>query len=222
MDSVVLEAQTRDKSLKARDLLRASKIPAVYYGKGVENLSIQMDYNVFRKVYRTAGSNTILELNLDGKDKLNVLVNEVQYDPVTDMITHVDFINVRMDQAIYTHVPITLKGLAPAVKDLGGILTHNLHEAEIKCLPKDLIHKIEVDVSGLIEFNVYIRVKDLVVPETVQILNSPEDIVATVVPPKIEEELTTVVTEAVAAPEAGSATEIKEETAQTQQTAKKE
>src|SRR3989338_9877331 len=188
MEILSLDVQSRDKSLKARDLLRSNLIPLEYYGRGVGNKSLQVDYQTFRKLFRIAGSNTVIELNVDGKEKINVLVHEIQQNPITDTITHVDFINVKMDQELQTNIPFEFVGDAPAVRELAGILTHHLNEVEVKCLPKYLVHNIVVDVTTLVDFNVFVRIKDLVVPEGITILNDPEAIVANVVPPRIEEE----------------------------------
>ena len=191
MDTMTLEVQLRDKNLKAKDLLRQNLIPLEYYGKGVDNRSFQVDYQTFRRLFRTAGTNTVIELSVDGKEKMNVLVHDLQRDPVTDNIKHVDFINVRMDQEIQTKVPVELTGTAPAVKEQGGVLMHHLHEVEIKCLPNDLVHEFTVSVDSLVDFQTFIRVKDLDVPKGITIVTGEEDIVATVVAPKTESETDT-------------------------------
>ncbi|MBD3360528.1 50S ribosomal protein L25 [Candidatus Peregrinibacteria bacterium] len=188
MDTVTLEVKTRDPNVRASRLRRQKLIPIEYYGKGVENKSLQADYQGFRKVYLATGSNTIINFMVDGKENLNVLVQEVERDPVTDFISHVDVINVRMGEKLQTRIPLKFTGTAPAVKELGGILMTNINEIDVKCLPKDLIHNIEVNIDSLVDYNSYIRIKDLVVPDTIAVLNDPEDVVATVVAPKEEEE----------------------------------
>lgn len=188
MDTMTIDVQTRDSKAKGRSLRRNNIIPAEYYGKGVKNHSIQMDYQTFRKILRKAGMNTLIELNVDGKEKLTVLVHDIQHDPVTDSINHVDFINVRMDQVVHAKIPLKFFGISPAVKELGGILTHTLTEVSVKCLPKDLIPFIEVSVEPVKDFHSYVRVKDLNVPATVTVLHDPGDVVVTAVAPKIEEE----------------------------------
>lgn len=207
MDILSLDVQSRNKSLKAKDLLRSNLIPMEYYGRGVGNKSLQVDYQTFRKLFRVSGTNTVIELNVDGKEKFNVLVHEIQQNPITDTITHVDFINVRMDQELHTRIPLKFVGDAPAVRELAGILTHHLTEVEVKCLPKYLVHDIEVSIAPLVDFNSYVRVKDLVVPDGITILNGPEDIVANVVPPRLEEEPVAAPAEGEAVAEEGAAVE---------------
>lgn len=190
MDIALLELQTRDTSIKAKDYLKQGMIPVEFYGRGVENKSLKVDYQTFRRMYNKAGSNTVVELDVDGKEKIKALVHEVEYHPVNDSIMHVDFINVRMDEELHTSIPLKGHGIAPAVKELAGILVTNLNAVEVKCLPGDLIHSIEYSIESLVDFHTYVRVKDLQVPSTIVILNDPESIVATVVAPKVEEEHT--------------------------------
>ncbi len=198
MDTMTLEVQSRRPDSKARDLLGSNIIPAEYYGRGVENKSIQIDYQTFRKLFRVAGTNTVIELNVDGKEKMNVLVHDLQRNPVTDLITHVDFVNVRMDEDIHTNIPLEFVGVSKAVKELGGILVHNIDEVEVKCLPKDLVHSIEVSLDPVVDFHSFVRIKDVVAPSGITILNAPEDVVVSASAPRVEEEIAPVATEAVA------------------------
>lgn len=202
MDTIELEAQTRDKGAKAKDLLKENFIPAEYYGRGVENKSLQMDYQTFRRAFNKAGTNTIIDLKIDGKAH-KVLVHDVQYNPVADTFAHVDFINVKMDQEIHTKIPLEFVGTSIAVKDFSGTLMSHLEEVEVKCLPKDLVHSIEVSIEPLVDFHTNIRVKDLTVPPGMTILNEPEDVVVTAMAPRVEEEETTAPAEA--APAEGTA-----------------
>lgn len=189
MDSVSLQLETRDTNIKAKNYLADDIIPVEFYGKGVKNRSLKVDYQTFRRLYNSAGGNTIVEVEVDGKDKMNALVHNVDYHPLTDRITHVELINVRMDQEITTSVDLEFVGVAPAVKELGGVLTTATTSIDVKCLPKNLIHGVEVDISSLVDFHTFVRIKDLIVPDTVEILNDPEDVVATCVAPREEEEV---------------------------------
>lgn len=187
MNTFVLEAETRNPSQKSRLLRTSGRIPAVYYGGGKPTLSLQLPYQQFRKVFNKAGENTIIELSIEGKTH-PVLVHDVQYDPITDKIAHIDFMHVNMEKEVTTSVKVNILGVAPAVKNLGGILDIQKHEIKIKCLPKDLIHQIDVDVSSIADFHTSIHVKDLNVPKEIKILDKPEDTVVTAVPPRAEEE----------------------------------
>lgn len=187
MQTFALEATGRQMTLKPKAIRASGRIPAVYYGRGKASLSLELNYQTFRKVFEKAGENTIIDLTVDGK-KVPVLVHDVQFDPVTDKIAHVDFIHVDMEKEVTTSVKVTFVGVAPAVKNLGGILDVQKHEIKIKCLPKDLIHGIEVDVSPIVDYHTSIHVKDLKVPATVKILDNPDDTVVTATPPRAEEE----------------------------------
>lgn len=189
MDKMTLDVKSREEGSKAKKLLASGFIPVECYGKGLKNMSLQVDYQTFKKLFRVAGTNTIVSLNIDeGKSKVDTIVHDVSYNPITDAITHVDFVKVKMDEYIYTKIPIVLTGVAPAVKELGGTLMHNMDELEVKCLPGDLIHNLEIDIAPIVDFNSFIRVKDLNVPSTLEVLDAPEDVVVTAVPPRVEEE----------------------------------
>jgi len=210
MDKITLEAQTRDTAIKAKDLFAKGFVPANFYGKSVENQEFQVEYQALKKAYKQAGGNTIIELKVDGKKILNVLVHDVQYDPLTDVLRHVDFINVRMDQEIHAEIPIKFVGISLAVKDEGGTLTSNIDTIKVKCLPKDLVHVLEVSIEPLVNFHTSIRVKDVIIPNGITVLTSPDEVVATVVRPHEEKEEVPVVAavsaeEGAVAPAEGSA-----------------
>lgn len=188
MDSITFAVQTRDPDTKAKTVRREGMIPGVYYGKGVDNKMFKVDYQAFRKLYLAAGKNTIIDLEFEDKTKVKALVHEVGYDPVTDKVTHVDFINIRMDEKITTQIPIILTGTAPAVKDLAGTLTPQLTQLTIRCLPGDLIHKVEVGVEPLVDFHSVLHVSDVVVPPEIEIVDPPELTIANVAAPRTDKD----------------------------------
>ncbi|HLD70959.1 MAG TPA: 50S ribosomal protein L25 [Negativicutes bacterium] len=166
-------------------------IPAVVYGPGVENANIQVEEKEFIKVLRKAGESSLVELSIEGaKEKRPVLINDIQRNPVTDKIIHIDFFQASLKEEVTVAVPLVFEGEAPAEKELGGTLNKNFLEIEVKALPQNLPHEITVDVTGLKTFEDHILVKDLKVPANVEILKGPEEIVAAVLPAqKVEEEL---------------------------------
>lgn len=183
--TVSLKAQKR--SGKASQVRAGSFVPAECYGVGKDNLSIKMNYQDFRKAYIKAGDNTIIELDVDG-DVNPVLVHDVQFDPIKDTVTHVDFKYVDMTVEVVANIPVVLTGVSPAVKEQAGVLNQTLAELEVKCLPADLPHEFVVDISSLVDFHTVIHVSDVEVPEKVEILNAPEQTVVTVSAPRAEEE----------------------------------
>ncbi len=151
--NIKLEANKREIiGKKVYTLRQEGKVPAVLYGRGIKNQNLEFNAVLFGKIYEEAGSNTIIDLVINGEDSVKVLISDTQQDPVTDNITHIDLQQVRMDEKITANVEIEFIGEAPAVKTDGGVFISNLNEIEIKCLPLDLIHEIKVDISKLITF----------------------------------------------------------------------
>ncbi len=191
----VLNAQLRDKLKKAKQIRKEKLIPAEYYGRGIQNVSLSLPYQEFRKLYRTAGTNTIIDLKIEGQGDKKVLVHDVNYDPIRGDVRHVEFIHVRMDEEVTTHVRIKLEGQAPAVKEQGGILIQSLDEIEITCLPGDLIHEVTLNIDSLTELQVPLHVSDIVLPPKIKLVTDPETPVVSVLPPR-EEEVETAAPEA--------------------------
>lgn len=190
--TIKLDSKIRTLTGKKTEEVRdAGKIPAVIYGHGVKNKNLELDYNTFDKVFKEAGESTIIDLNVDG-ETVKVVVSAVQYEAVKDTYRHVDFHQIRMDEKLTANIELKFVGEPKAVKDLGGILVHNISEVEIKCLPADLINEIEVDVSGLDNFGDSVVFSELKVSDKIEILGHDEnDVVAMVSEPReeIEEEV---------------------------------
>jgi len=170
-------------------VLRAKKrLPGVIYGRGIKEQSIivSADYQEFKKVFLQAGESTIVELIL-GDKKIPTLIHRIQTDPVLDNFIHIDFYAVDMDQEIQTHVQIKLKGEAPAVKLAGGVLVHNRDVIEIKCLPKDLISHIEVDISILETLHSSVTVADIKLSDKIKVLDNPNTVIASISTAKVKE-----------------------------------
>lgn len=216
MENLVLNAVSRDTTLKARDLRQQDRVPAVVYGDKKDNIFIDFDYQEFRKLYKKAGHNTLINLVVDGKkDSSEVLVHMVSYEPVSGNFSHVDLRRITSGVEITTEVNITFEGVSEAVKTLGGVLVTNKAYLDIKCLPKNLIHEVTADLSKLVDFHSKIVVADIEVPKTVTVLNDPEEVVAIVSAPRsvIEEEPVATATEGAETSPEASAGEKKNENA---------
>lgn len=187
-----LSAKNRkDFGKKTKSIKKTGQIPAVVYGRGLKNSLIQVDEKEFREVFKRAGESSLVELAVEGeKSKKPVLVHEIQREPVSGKIIHIDFFQPSLTEKVEVAIPLVFKGVAPAEKDLGGTLVKNISEIEVRALPQNLPHEIKVDVSVLKTFEKHILVKDLQVSKDVEILKKPDEIIASVLPPqKVEEEL---------------------------------
>ncbi|HOK35405.1 MAG TPA: 50S ribosomal protein L25 [Candidatus Pacearchaeota archaeon] len=195
---------TVEPRLKSEKVRKENFLPGIVYGKDVGNMLIKLPYVDFEKIYKKAGESTVINLRCEienGKiQEFPVLIREIQKDPLSDKFIHVDFYQLPMDEEVEVTIPLEFIGEAPAESQLGGVLIKNIHEVDIKALPKNLISSIKVDVSSLKTFEDAIKIKDLIVPAGVKILANPEEIVALI--GKVEEEkIETVPTETEEKPE---------------------
>jgi large subunit ribosomal protein L25 len=170
---------------QVRALRRQGLIPAVLYGTGIEPSPLELDGREASRVLARVSGSTLLDLLLEG-DTHNVLVREVQRDPIVQDIRHVDFLKVAMDVVIRTSVPVELVGEAPAVKTFGGILVSGVDEIEVEALPADLPNRITIDLGSLTEIGKAITVGDLIVGEGVKLLTSRDELVARVMQAEAE------------------------------------
>lgn len=189
MESVKLEAKIRQEVGKDLFGLRDSgDIPAVLYGHGIKNKNLKVRALNFEKIFDQVGESGLIDLVIDGGEAVKVLAYDVQRDLATNRISHVDFYQVKMKEKITAKIKIEFIGEPPAVKERGGVLIKNIDELEVKCLPQDLVREIKVDLSGLKEIDDILYVKDLKMPATMEIANSPDDPIVSVVAPRKEEE----------------------------------
>lgn len=169
-------------------LRRVGRLPGVVYGHGVESTNVSVDSHEFEILRRRAGPNTLIDLSVDGKKSRPVLVNGLQVHPVSRKPLHVDLFLVRMTQELTVEVPLIPRGLAPAVDLLNGTLLHVTEAVRVRALPDHLPQSIEYPVESLVDFEGTIKVSDLELPPDITLLTDPEDVVAKVLPPRIEVE----------------------------------
>lgn len=194
MQKIQLKAQNRELKTNVKKQRKSGLIPAVLYGHKIENQNLLLNLGEFEKVFRKAGESTIIELTTDDGKNHPVLIHDVQYHALTSKPIHADFFAVNMSEKLKAKVALEFVGESKAVKTAGGVLVKSINEVEVECLPNDLPHNIEVDISKLENFGEAIHIKDLKVTGKVHILGNPEDVVAKVQPPRdVEAELTPVV-----------------------------
>ncbi|ABK43340.1 LSU ribosomal protein L25P [Magnetococcus marinus MC-1] len=173
----------------ARKLRQQGRIPAVVYGAGKENISLEMNLNAFRVAIAGQGPtlfNTVHQLSVDGKVE-NVLVRGVQRHPVTDLPEHVDFLRLDPTKMITVHVPVHLRNedQAPGLKR-GGIIQIVRHELEIHCLSGNIPTEILVDCAEM-EIGKSIHIEDITLPEGTKVFTDVNFTVVVMVGVKVEE-----------------------------------
>jgi large subunit ribosomal protein L25 len=171
----------------SRRLRRSGKTPGILYG-GASPVNIAVDpREVFRIIHGHEGSTQLLRVTFEGsKDSRMVILRDLQLDPVSENLVHVDLQEVNMDKPIQVTVALHHVGEAIGVRDTQGILEMVLREIQVSCLPGNIPEDIKADVSNLAIGDV-LTVGELVVPEGVRVLTDKAQAVATVAPPAAEE-----------------------------------
>lgn len=182
-----LKAEKRDIFGKKLVSFRAQgQLPAVLYGPKEETMPIFVQLKDFKKTLKEAGESTVIQLDFGGSKK-DVLIQDVALDPKNGEPVHVDFYAAPMDEPIEASVALIFEGIAPAVKDFGGILVKVAHEIKVEALPKNLPHELTVDISRLMKLEDKILAQDIVLPEGVVLKENLEEVVALIETPKEEE-----------------------------------
>jgi large subunit ribosomal protein L25 len=151
---------------KVKALRKKGILPLSLYGKDEKSLSLQGDLKEILAVFQKAGETGLVELNIAKEVKpRTVLLKNPQFDPVTDLLVHLDLHQVKMTEKVTVTVPVELVGIAPAAEKGEGVLMHILNEIEIEALPADLPERFTADVSKLEKVNDLITVKDLGIDE---------------------------------------------------------
>jgi large subunit ribosomal protein L25 len=188
MERAELRADTRTaRGKKVKRLRSENLIPAVVYGPDMEAASIQIEERDLFKTLQDAGSTALINLFIDDTASPQVvLAREIQRDPLTSRVQHVDFYTVRLTEKVKTTPRIEFIGTSPLVVGGAGVVVTSMTEVEVECLPTDLVSSITVDLSVLKEWDDNVLVADLPVPPAVTILADPGDVVVSVVPTRME------------------------------------
>lgn len=188
METITLHAAPRTSlGRRAKRVRGEGSIPAVVYGRGVPAKPITVSGIEFSRAYRAAGESTLLDLTVGGAPPVKVLIQEVARDAVTSHPIHVDFHAVSMTEKIHTRIPLKFVGVAPAVKEVGGIIVKQFDHVEVDALASALVHEIEVDLAPLARIDDVIRFRDLRIPPGITLKHDPEEIVVSVTEVKEEE-----------------------------------
>ncbi|PJA09534.1 50S ribosomal protein L25 [Candidatus Falkowbacteria bacterium CG_4_10_14_0_2_um_filter_41_15] len=186
---IKLLAQARElKEKLAKDF-----IPAVLYGPGLANQNLKVRRADLEKAVLAGGESTLVDLEIDGGKSVKILLKDLQFHPLKDIVRHVDLYQVDMKKKITTEIPLRFVGESKAVKELGGMLVKNMDAIEVECLPTDLMAHLDIDISVLKEIHDSVKVGDLKLPAGIHILNDLDTDIATVVEQEVEEVIAPVV-----------------------------
>jgi large subunit ribosomal protein L25 len=211
MSETTIEVHRRERVGKSenRRLRQADLIPAVLYGAGRESVSIQVPRRTLIDSFKQGGhENRIFLLKLAGTDQSrHAMVREMQLDPVTHQVMHVDFQRILMDENVRVKVQLTLEGVPYGVKTDGGVLDFVTREIEIECLPAAIPQQIKVEVSEL-HVGQHLEAREIALPEGIAYIGSPDTVIASVKHARLEVVEAPVAEEAAAAPVAAAEPEV--------------
>lgn len=188
--NTILNLESRESSGKggARKLRATGKVPCVLYGKGADTVTLTVGTReLLGAVAGHSVSNLILDLNLSG-DEAKALIREIQIDPLTQEVLHVDFQRVSLTEMLEIEIPVELVGNPIGVREDGGILAHPARTVKVNCLPGDIPEKIEVDVSHL-AIGSSVHVSDIRA-QGLDIVSEDELLIASVSAPSVQVEET--------------------------------
>lgn len=185
---IVVEKRNEIGRGKVGDIRKEGFIPAVIYGEGKEAQPIKVSRREWLHfIHQHHVENAVIKITIkDETVPRSCLIKEVQHDPVYGEIKHIDFHEISLTKVIRVNVPVVAKGEPVGVKQDGGSLDHVLWEIEVECLPTEIPEDIQVDVSAL-KIGDAIHIKDIKFASTYKVLDNPDSIVLSVVPPMKEE-----------------------------------
>jgi len=190
MSEMSIEVDKRERTGKGgnRQARMRGQIPAVVYGSGKESVPIQVNRKSFIEMMKEAGSeNPILVLKLsDTGQERHAIVRDMQRDPVSRQVIHIDFQRIEMTDKVRVTVPVELVGTSYGVKTQGALIDFVVREVHIECLPGDIPKHLELDVTEL-HAGQHAEAKDLKLPQGVTLLDEPERVILSVVHARTEE-----------------------------------
>jgi large subunit ribosomal protein L25 len=190
MKTIELAVERRSSRGKneARRERQRGRIPAVVYGAGKDTVPVSLELRALQNAFRAgAGENAIFLLKLGGSDQTrHAMIRELQRDPLSRSLLHIDFVRVQMDTKIRVRVPVEVVGVAKGVKTEGGLLDFVTREVEIECLPGNIPANLPLEVSEL-EIGDALRISDLTPVEGVVVVDDAEKVIVHVAHPAHEE-----------------------------------
>lgn len=189
MEQARLEAQFRNGTGKgaARTLRRDGKIPAIVYGHKQEPITIQLSERTLTHFLHDSGENVIINMDLGKDEPETVMLKELQIDPVSRRIVHVDFVRVSLQERVTTNIPINLVGNAPGAEE-GGILEFPIRELQVECTVIDLPEHVSIDISQM-NIGDQIRVENVELEGDMVIHDDPSTVIVLITAPTMAKEL---------------------------------
>ena len=172
---------------KVARIRKAGRLPAVVFGHGIESTAVSLDGHEFDLLRHRIGSNALVDLSIDGKKPRPVLIHGIAVHPVTRRPLHADLFVVRMTEELTVDVPVLFVGESVAVSQHGGTLMHDVETVKVRALPDHLPQSFEASIETLVDFEGRLHVRDLPIPAGITILNDPDESIAHILPPRIEE-----------------------------------
>lgn len=185
----VVPRETRGKN-KNRQLRAAGQVPAVVYGAGKDTVNIQMDEKKLIDLMRaTADHNPLFLLKMAGTTKSrHAMIQDMDVDPISRKVRHVDFIRVLMDENVKVMVQVELEGEPVGVKTEGGVLDFITREVEVECLPANIPGHLSIDISDL-HTGQHLEAKDITIPEGIVLTDDPNRVIVSLSTAKVIEEV---------------------------------
>lgn len=163
---------------------RRGYVPGIIYGSNSSNLTVELDKIEINRIVKSFGENSLVNVIIDGNNYPS-MIKEIQRDPITKDIIHIDLQQIDSKEKIRTSIPIMLSGKQVVNRD--GILQHQLKKIEVECYPKNIPKFVSVDVSNL-ELGSALKVSDVEFGEDFTILNDEDEIIVSLTSPKAEKE----------------------------------
>ena len=190
MSEPIVAVRLREQTGKNanRRLRAAGEIPAVVYGGDADSAAIRVDGKSVQSLIRVGGENAVFLLQLEGTGRTrHTMIRDLQWNPLTGALVHIDFQRVKMDQEVQVAVPIALTGTPEGVKTDGGLLEFITREIAVACLPGDIPSSIELDVNSL-HIGQHVEASELVLPDAVRLDEDENRVIVSVAAPRLAEE----------------------------------
>jgi large subunit ribosomal protein L25 len=182
MSEMTIQVEKRERTGKggSRESRRKGMIPGVVYGGGKDSVPIQLDRKTFVEMMKKSDNENpifLLKLSDSGQER-HAILRDLQKDPVSRMVIHLDFQRIEMNQKVHVTVTVELVGTAVGVKAEGGLIEFTTRELKIECLPGDIPRHIEVDITNL-HVGQHIEAGAVQLPQGVTLNDDPEKVIVT-------------------------------------------